>query len=168
MSRSLTLSLVGAVGAIIAVCCYAATDEQSSKKTTSQAPISITIEEDGAATGIATKNQVEKIYDVRKGELDKNFKEARNKRDAKELKLINLAYDSVDCMQKSVEHFPELIDVIDGKHMEANNVAEVMENNCVTDVLAHVKRDIPEDLDASEKIFKELGFTIPSDLDDFQ
>jgi hypothetical protein len=36
-----------------------------------------------------------------------------------------------------------------------------MEENCVTDVLVHVKRDLPEQLPEAKVVFKELGFDIP-------
>lgn len=165
MQRSIKLSLLGVLSALIAVCCYAATTDDVVKTPT--APISITIEEDGAATGVNTKPEVEKLYEERKNVLETNIKTAREKAKTPEQReLITLANDSVECMQKSVEGFPLLINVIDGQKMKAESIAKVMEDNCVEDVLVHVKRDLPEKLDAAEETFKEIGFNIP-DIEDF-
>ena len=60
MQRSIKLSLLGVLSALIAVCCYAATTDDVVKTPT--APISITIEEDGAATGVNKKPVFEKLY----------------------------------------------------------------------------------------------------------
>lgn len=168
-SVSIKVGLIGVMCAAVAAYCLAATDDdnvkiaQSAPKSeTSSAPISITIEDESSTTGLKTKPQVEKIYEHRVEELEKTFKDVKNKTTDKEkLKLIVLAHDSVDCMNKSMNSFPLFVDVVEGSELKANALASIMEENCVTDVLSHVKRDMPEQLPQAEVVFKELGFSIP-------
>ncbi len=168
-SVSIKVGLIGVMCAVVAAYCFAATDDdnvklaQSAPKVeTSSAPISITIEDEAATTGLKTKPQVEKIYEHRVEELEKNFKDAKkNTTDKEKLKLIVLAHDSIDCMNKSMSSFPLFVDVVEGSELKANALASIMEENCVTDVLVHVKRDLPEQLPEAKVVFKELGFEIP-------
>ena len=167
-SVSIKVGLIGVMCAAVAAYCFAATDDdnvnvaQSTPKGSSSAPISITIEDEASTTGLKTKPQVEKIYQHRVEELEKNFKDAKkNTKDKEKLKLIVLAHDSIDCMNKSMSSFPLFVDVVEGSELKANALASIMEENCVTDVLVHVKRDLPEQLPEAEVVFKELGFGIP-------
>lgn len=168
-SVSIKVGLIGVMCAAVAAYCYAAADDdnvklaQSTPKVeTSSAPISITIEDEASTTGLKTKPQVEKIYEHRVEELEKNFKDVKKKTtDPEKLKLIVLAHDSVDCMNKSMSSFPLFVDVVEGSELKANALASIMEENCVTDVLVHVKRDLPEQMPKAEVVFKELGFAIP-------
>ena len=167
-SVSIKVGLIGVMCAAVAAYCFAATDDdnvnvaQSTPKGSSSAPISITIEDEASTTGLKTKPQVEKIYQHRVEELEKNFKDAKkNTKDKEKLKLIVLAHDSIDCMNKSMSSFPLFADVVEGSELKANALASIMEENCVTDVLVHVKRDLPEQLPEAEVVFKELGFGIP-------
>jgi len=169
-SVSIKVALIGVLCAVVAYC-YAANNDDSTKVEvaastpkveTSSAPISITIEDEASSTGVKTKPQVEKIYEHRVEELEKNFKDVKKKTsDPERLKLVVLAHDSVDCMNKSMDSFPLFVDVVEGSELKANALASIMEENCVTDVLAHVKRDLPEQLPEAESVFKELGFSIP-------
>jgi hypothetical protein len=128
------------------------------------APISITIEDNSGISGVKAEKQVDKIYEHRKKEIEANFAKVKKEiKDPEEMSLVILAHDSVDCMDRSVASFPLLIDIIDGQKMDANNIAKIMENNCVLDVLVHVKRDLPEKLDKAKDVYKKLGFTIPED-----
>lgn len=167
-SVSIKVVLIGLMCAAIAAYCLADTDDdnvkvaQSTPKESNSAPISITIEDEASTTGLKTKPQVEKIYQHRVEELAKNFKDAKkNTKDKEKLKLIVLAHDSIDCMNKSMSSFPLFVDVVEGSELKANALASIMEENCVTDVLVHVKRDLPEQLPEAEVVFKELGFGIP-------
>ena len=167
-SVSIKVGLIGVMCAAVAAYCFAATDDdnvnvaQSTPKGSSSAPISITIEDEASTTGLKTKPQVEKIYQHRVEELEKNFKDAKkNTKDKEKLKLIVLAHDSIDCMNKSMSSFPLFVDVVEGSELKANALASIMEEHCVTDVLVHVKRDLPEQLPEAEVVFKELGFGIP-------
>jgi hypothetical protein len=164
---SIKTVLIGGLCTAIAVSCYAASTEnktESSQKSaeSSSAPISITIEDESSTTGLKTKPQVEKIYEHRVDELEKNFKDVKkNTKDAEKLKLVVLAHDSVDCMNKSMSSFPLFVEVVEGSELKANALASIMEENCVADVLVHVKRDLPEQLPQAKIVFKELGFEIP-------
>lgn len=166
---SAKMSLIGICCAVVAVSCFNSMADDTVKRTkettkveTSSSPISITIEDESSTTGLRTKPQVEKIYEHRVDELEKNFKDVKKKTtDAATLKLIDLAHDSVDCMNKSMKSFPLFVDVVEGSELKANALADIMEENCVTDVLVHVKRDLPDQLPAAETVFKELGFGIP-------
>jgi hypothetical protein len=168
-SVSIKVGLIGVMCAAVAAYCLAAPDDENVKAAqstpkveTSSAPISITIEDESSTTGLKTKPQVEKIYEHRVEELEKNFKDVKNKTtDKDKLKLIVLAHDSVDCMNKSMSSFPLFVDVVEGSELKANALASIMEENCVTDVLVHVKRDLPNQLPQAEVVFKELGFEIP-------
>lgn len=133
------------------------------------APISITIEDNSGVSGVKAEKQVEKIYEHRKKEIESNFAKVKKEvKDPEEMSLVVLAHDSVDCMDRSIASFPLLIDIIDGQNMNANNISTIMENNCVLDVLVHVKRDLPEKLDKAKDVYRKLGFTIPEeDLEGF-
>ncbi len=133
------------------------------------APISITIEDSGGSKGVDTRPQVEKIYENRKEQIEKKFDEVnKTVKDKEEKELVVLAHDTVDCMDRSVNGFPLLVDIIDGQKMNAYQISNIMEENCVLDVLVHVKRDLPEKLDKAKLVYKKLGFDIPeSDLEGF-
>lgn len=128
------------------------------------APISITIEDNAGISGVSAKPQVQKIYDHRKEEIEKSFEKVKKQiKDPEEMSLVVLAHDSVDCMDRSISGFPLLIEIIDGQKLNANNIAKIMEDNCVLDVLVHVKRDLPEKLDKAKDVYRKLGFTIPEE-----
>lgn len=133
-------------------------------------PINITIEhesENSTAVGILAKPIVEQMYVEGKTKLVENLKnKSLSTKDATEAANISAAFDSVACMDRSMEGYPRLIEIIDGQKMDAKEIYNTMEENCVIDSLVNIKNNIPERFDSAKKLFEDVGFKI-ADLKDF-
>jgi len=131
-------------------------------------PMKIIIEHqvDEKPLGAATKPAVEEYYKKQKELVTKNLKEKETSADNIEKLNISAAYDSVGCMDRSMEEFPKLIDVINGQQMNADEVSTKMEENCVIDSLVNIKYNEPTRLRSAEKLFRDVGFKVP-DINDW-
>lgn len=131
-------------------------------------PMKIIIEHkvDEKPVGAATKPAVEEYYKKQKQLVTNNIKEKEKSADSIEKMNISAAYDSIGCMDRSMEEFPKLIDVINGQQMNADEVSTKMEENCVIDSLVNIKYNEPTRLKSAEKLFRDVGFKVP-DISDW-
>lgn len=154
--RKIAISTISVISLAVITAIYSYSYEES----IAAEPTSITIE--SKSLGINAKEEVQKVYDVRKVNLKEGLDSKTSKTtDKEELEALEYTFDSLDCMKDSMEHYPQLLEVINGDVKSAQVIYKEMEGNCVEDVLYYLKTNHPEKFIIAQKAFIEAGFVVP-------
>lgn len=154
--KKLTLAALSIVSISVVAGIYSYTYDE----TIASEPMSITIESE--SLGINAKADVAKVYESRKISLKENLdNEIKKEADADSLAALKYTYDSLDCMESSMNQYPKLMEVIDGGEKSAQTIYKEMEGNCVEDVLFYLKTNHPNKFPIAQKAFIESGFVVP-------
>lgn len=129
-------------------------------ETIASEPMSITIESE--SLGINAKADVQKVYESRKINLKENLdNEIKKETNVDSLSALKYTYDSLDCMELSMNQYPKLMEVIEGGSKSAQTIYKEMEGNCVEDVLFYLKTNHPDKFTIAQKAFIDSGFVVP-------